>query len=689
MLKPRFLSAVLAVAFVCLPAVLRAAVVPRLGDAPTAPTPEEVARLPRRSISKHGPTGPFTVNTASREEVRNFFNTVYAASEGFSIGWTGDLATCTPGSTDAAFRDLVTLRINYFRAMAGVPSGITFDPTFNLKDQAAALIMSANNSLSHFPPMSWTCYSADGYEAAGKSNIAIGNAGPDAITAYMEDFGGNNAAVGHRRWLIYPQTQLMGTGDVPENGPNNSGNAIWVQDGHYFDARPATRDNFVAWPPKGFVPFQLVFPRWSLSYPNANFANATVTVTSNGVNVAVTKEPLSPNVGENTLAWYQNGLDTSQPFAWPRPAADTVYTVNVQNVSGSGVPTSFSYTVTVIDPQATGPDTVVPAISGPDQPGVGQGNNYTFAPVPGATGYQWRQSQRSAFTAVEGAENGLTFFTTNTSPDYSVIVSSPKASGNFAFHLAQPQPVTDQILTYSRVLLPNATGQMQFKSRLGYATADQVAKVQISVDQGSSWQDVFSQAGTDNSGEGSFNTRTISLASFASRSILVRFAYLLEGTSFFNQIDTSPLVGWAIDDISFTNSEELSNSTIATVASGTNFNFAPAQVGDYALDVRAQVYGQYYLEWGPTKSVTASTALPMSLAITGSPVISGNQVQIDFDVTNFQAGTAFQLLKATDVAATLTVDGSASFQTIIANSRFRVTTSTGGAPQTFYRVRTN
>src|SRR6185312_1135458 len=167
MLKPRFLSAVLAVAFVCLPAVLRAAVVPRLGDAPTAPTPEEVARLPRRSISRHGPTGPFTVNTASREEVRNFFNTVYAASEGFSIGWTGDLATCTPGSTDAAFRDLVTLRINYFRAMAGVPSGITFDPTFNLKDQAAALIMSANNSLSHFPPMSWTCYSADGYEAAG------------------------------------------------------------------------------------------------------------------------------------------------------------------------------------------------------------------------------------------------------------------------------------------------------------------------------------------------------------------------------------------------------------------------------------------------------------------------------------------------------------------------------------------
>src|SRR5881409_3691009 len=127
------------------PGVVEARPPATLGDQPPAPTPEEVARLPRRSISKHGPTGPFTVNTARREEARNFFNTVFAASEGFSIVWTGDLASCTPGTTAAAFRDLVALRINYFRAMAGVPAGIVFDSTFNTKDHAAALMMSANN----------------------------------------------------------------------------------------------------------------------------------------------------------------------------------------------------------------------------------------------------------------------------------------------------------------------------------------------------------------------------------------------------------------------------------------------------------------------------------------------------------------------------------------------------------------
>src|SRR5881394_998069 len=275
----------MALALATWPGVLRARPPATLGDPPLPPTPEEVSRLPRRGISKHGPTGPFTVNTARREEARNFFNTVYAASEGFSIGWTGNLGTCTPGTTDAAFRNLVAIRINYYRAMAGIPANIAFDPIFNTKDQAAALIMSANNSLSHFPPTTWTCYSANGYEAAGKSNIALGNAGPDAVTAFIEDSGSNNTVVGHRRWLLYPQTQLMGTGDVPDTGANYAGNAIFVQDGHYTDPRPSTRDNFVSWPPPGFVPYPVVFARWSISFPNASFLSATVTMSTNSVNI--------------------------------------------------------------------------------------------------------------------------------------------------------------------------------------------------------------------------------------------------------------------------------------------------------------------------------------------------------------------------------------------------------------------
>src|SRR6185369_10927551 len=252
---------------------------------------------------------------------------------------------------------------------------------------------------------------------------------------------------------------------------------------HYFDARPATRTNFVSWPPPGFVPYPVVFARWSISVANATFSAATtVTMASNGVNVAVTKEALSTgNIGEPTLVWYPTGLDSSQPYAWPRPSADTVYTVNVQNVTVSGSPRSFSYSVTVFDPQVPGPDTVLPIISGPDQPAVNQSNIYSFVAVTNATAYQWRQTQRVAFTATEGAENDLTYFVTDTAPDYNVIVSSPRASGSFAFHLAHTQPA-DQILSFIRALLPGTNGQMQFKSRLGWATSAQIANVQVSLD---------------------------------------------------------------------------------------------------------------------------------------------------------------------------------------------------------------
>ena len=68
----------------------------------------------------------------------------------------------------------------------------------------------------------------------------------------------------------------MGTGDVPS--ANNLWNDLWVFDTNYSAPRPGTRDGFVAWPPKGYVPYQAVYPRWSFSYPGADFSGASVTM---------------------------------------------------------------------------------------------------------------------------------------------------------------------------------------------------------------------------------------------------------------------------------------------------------------------------------------------------------------------------------------------------------------------------
>src|SRR5205814_3438306 len=97
------------------------------------------------------------LNTASRETTREFYNLVFGGSENVPMDWSGSFAGCVPGTNSTANLEAVMRRVNYFRAMAGIPSSITFSNEYSRKAQLAALIMGANNSLSHFPPMRWSC----------------------------------------------------------------------------------------------------------------------------------------------------------------------------------------------------------------------------------------------------------------------------------------------------------------------------------------------------------------------------------------------------------------------------------------------------------------------------------------------------------------------------------------------------
>ncbi|HEY2012409.1 MAG TPA: lamin tail domain-containing protein, partial [Bryobacteraceae bacterium] len=337
---------------------------PILGEAPTA-------TLPGPPPSNRGPepravTLPPTLlwyDITNRETVRATWNQTFAPTSGVPLGWTGDVASNNPGTTTQAYKDAVATRINWFRAMAGVPAGVVLDPTYSAKDQKAALMFSANRALSHFPPSNWIDYSADGAEAAGKSNICAGfglTTDTGCVLGYIIDNGSNNAAVGHRSALLFPQTTTMGTGDVPQTGSNYWANALWVQDANIFSTRPSTREAYVAWPPPGFVPYQVVGARWSFAYYNADFSAASVTMTRNGATVPVRLEPVvqtgcPPSIcfPENTLVWVPDNLGTSN-YTPVAPANDTTSTVTINNVKINGVSQSFTYSVTVFDPGTSG-----------------------------------------------------------------------------------------------------------------------------------------------------------------------------------------------------------------------------------------------------------------------------------------------------------------------------------------------
>jgi len=326
-----------------------------------------------------------------------------------------------------------------------------------------------------------------------------------------------------------------------------------------------------------------------------------------------------------------------------------------------------------------------PVISGPNPAGLNQSNVYTFTPVGAATRYQWEQTLILPFSAVEGAENGLANVTAVTSAGYSVIDSSVKFAGNNSFRLAHPAPPTDQFLTLNYTLRPGASSQLIFHSQLSWATSTEIARAQVSTDNGSSWLDVWSQAGTDGSGDSGFNSQTIPLGTFANRQIQIRFVYDFAGGSYY---PAGSGVGFYIDNISVTGAEQLSNPVVTDIPTGTSFAYYPTNSGDYSLRVRAQVSNRF-LDWGSLMRVTATTLAPVSLQFSSSPSVSGNQAQIDFDVTNYRANLVFQLLQAPAVTGAWTTNNSASFQTLVANSRFRVTTPTGGASKIFYRLQAN
>src|ERR1051325_4119246 len=226
----------------------------QLGTAPLAP-PRPKGTSEAKTADQTSFPNFFAIT--NREMVRQFFNLVHAASDNVPMDWSGSYVGCGPGTNSDVYLQAVVRRLNSFRAMAGVPAWIAFSNEYTRKAQLGALMMGANTNIDHFPPPSWLCYTADVAEAARNSNLALGNAGPDAIDALIRDNGGNNAAGGHRRWMLYPQTQKMGSGNVPDTDTNPAASVLWVFDTHTFEARPGTRESFVAWPPPGYVPYQV------------------------------------------------------------------------------------------------------------------------------------------------------------------------------------------------------------------------------------------------------------------------------------------------------------------------------------------------------------------------------------------------------------------------------------------------
>jgi hypothetical protein len=284
-----------------------------------------------------------------KEQARKDYMDMYVGSTVSGFTWNGNAASCDPGTLSADVLAKALLRVKYFRKAAGLPNDkITMEADLNAKCQRNALMIKANNSLSHTPPTTWSCYTQDGYDAANNGNIAIGSSDVDNITAWMEDGGANNTRVGHRRWILFSNASKFGFGCTQSSG------TLWVINDMSSFALPAGVPEYTSWPPKGFIPRQVVFPRWSFSVPAGNFpfqvdfTNASVTMKdASGTTVPLTivdKTAISNSyIGDNSITWEPTGVELNSNF-------DQKYTVTVANVLVNGTAKSYTYDVTIFNP---------------------------------------------------------------------------------------------------------------------------------------------------------------------------------------------------------------------------------------------------------------------------------------------------------------------------------------------------
>ena len=300
--------------------------------------------------------------------------------------WSGAYDGCDAGSSSEELAKATVRRVNFYRAMAGVPTGVTLNTEYSASAQHGALSMSATGKLSHTPDESFSCLTETAKQAAANSNLYLGRTGPLAIDGYIEDPGERNRDGGHRNTILHPPTTEIGVGHVAGNDDSYPANALWVFDDHVFDENPPLREEggFVAWPPRGYIPPELVHPRWSFGLAGANFDNATVSMTIAGEEPSQTETAADDRTIDLTVVarLSQQGYVPAPIIVWEPEAGsgsvdtesvtgetddgeasvdgvgnnivrlsapdDISYDIVVAGVVVDGAEVSFSYTVTVL-----------------------------------------------------------------------------------------------------------------------------------------------------------------------------------------------------------------------------------------------------------------------------------------------------------------------------------------------------
>ena len=279
------------------------------------------------------------IDTSDRDAVLAAWRKLVQPGLGVKTDWTGDIGGCRPGNPSPEATKTILDNVNFVRGLAGL-SPVTFSKTLSAKAQNAALIMSANKTLTHYVPRTFKCYSTTGASAASKSNLYLDWTDMPAdfvVPGYMTDPGPSNVLAGHRRWILYPSATVFGS------GLTSTAQALWVV-GPTSNKNPNPK--WVPWPTPGWFPSDFQPDGlWSLAsgYEHASFARAHVKVTRDG-------EALKVHMYRFVDRGYGLPAITWQVAGATKPGT---YTVKVTGIRGAAS-SAYTYEVRIFDPSISG-----------------------------------------------------------------------------------------------------------------------------------------------------------------------------------------------------------------------------------------------------------------------------------------------------------------------------------------------
>lgn len=273
-----------------------------------------------------------------------------------------DINNCYAGKLSAKFRNEFLNEINKARTLHGLPS-ITYDYAREDEMMQTALILAANNILTHYPEANTNCYSDIGAVGARTSSLEMGvrqnkydYSPAESITNMVHDklnlFAGD---VGHRLWMLNPFLKKSAYGSV--NAPSFKDTRFpYVVGTSYkvvypFDNQTTAPLGVIAYPyhnyPAKYYMAGSILSISVLTDQKNFFANRNVDYAK--ANVVVTERSSGAKQKISNIRYENIGVPNHIQFNFDDLKLNVIYDVKLSNVLVNGQPKEYSYWFNVND----------------------------------------------------------------------------------------------------------------------------------------------------------------------------------------------------------------------------------------------------------------------------------------------------------------------------------------------------